>query len=558
MRSTRRVRLFVVLLTVGLLEGVLAIAAPGLATATGIPKASWSSCFRDFGPTFQCTTVHVPLDYDGPNRGTISIAMVRLPAGDRAHRIGSLFINPGGPGGSGVDFALSAPFLFTQEVRDRFDIVGFDPRGIYRSTAFRCFGTPRQWSPIFTPFAFPITDAEEEQWAAGEHYLDAACAQRGGSIGSHMATADVARDLDRLRQAVGDQKLTYYGVSYGSYLGQTYANLFPNNFRALVIDGVLDPIAWSTGAPGEADIPFSVRLHSATAMQEELGEFFRLCDAGGSNCPIAPNSAARYAALANQLKAGPILILNPDTGQLEPFIYQDLIVNTLFAMYDSHSWPDLANFLAYIESQAGAATLGRALARLQQSVGLIPKRGFPHYPNFPESFPAVACADSVNPGSYADWSAAADAEDSTGYFGRIWTWVSSICADWPKTDPDRYMGPWNHGTAAPVLIVGNLFDGVTRYQGAQTAHALLPNSALLTVHGWAHTSLFLSACADQAIAAYLLSVTTPAPGTVCEQDFIPFAEPAAAAARATSTARATAGAILRAQTIPVRLIPRSH
>ena len=562
MKSVSRARFVVVLVIAALLEGLVAVAAPAALAAPSVAKAHWNPCFRTIGPTFQCATVQVPIDYNGPNRGAISIAMVRLPATDPAHRIGSLFINPGGPGGSGVDFALFAgPFLFTPEVRARFDIVGFDPRGIYRSTSFRCFGTQKQWARIFTPFSFPITDAEQAQWEAGEHYLDAACAQRGGSIGSHMATADVARDLDRLRQAVGDQKLTYYGVSYGSYLGQTYANMFPNNFRALVIDGVLDPIAWSTGAPGEGNLPFSVRLGSAIAMQAELGEFFRLCDAGGSNCPLAPNSAARYAALADELKAGPIQILNPDTGQLEPLIYQDLIVNTLVAMYDSHTWPDLANVLAYIESQASPATLGRALAKLQRSAGFIAKRGFPHYPNFPEGFPAVACADSVNPGNYADWSAAADQQDATGYFGRIWTWVSSICADWPKADPDRYLGPFNHATGAPVLVVGNQFDGVTPYGGALTAHALLPNSALLTVHGWAHTSLFLSACADGAIGAYLVGVATPAPGTVCEQDFVPFADPAStAAAKATagSAARIAVGAFVRSRTVPAVLGVNRH
>src|SRR3954462_1789550 len=190
---------------------VAALAWPGLAAgrAEAAPgTVAWSKCHADLGP-FECGTVRVPLDYRQPNAAKLSIALVRLPATDPARRIGSLILNPGGPGGSGVDFTLFAgPALFTPQVRARFDLVGFDPRGVLRSSAVRCFGTPKQWEPFFTPFAFPITAAEEATRITSDRYLTAACAQRGGSIVEHMATANVARDLDVLRQAVGDQRLT--------------------------------------------------------------------------------------------------------------------------------------------------------------------------------------------------------------------------------------------------------------------------------------------------------------------------------------------------------------
>ena len=187
----------------------------------------------------------------------------------------------GRPGGSGVDFTLFAgPFLFTDEVRARFDLVGFDPRGIIRSSAFRCFGNDKQWDPYFTPFAFPSNAQEEAVWIAADHYLDDACARRGGRIGEHMSTANVARDLDVLRQAVGDDMLTYAGYSYGSFLGTTYANMFPGKVRALVVDGVLDPIAWTSGRRGTSGLPFSTRLRSDAGAMATLTEFFRLCDAG--------------------------------------------------------------------------------------------------------------------------------------------------------------------------------------------------------------------------------------------------------------------------------------
>lgn len=512
---------------------------PSVAAPSG--KTNWSPCFRFAGP-FECAMVGVPLDYDEPGGAQISIAMVRLPAAEPDKRLGSLFINPGGPGGSGVDFAVfAAPSLFTQDVRDRFDIVGFDPRGILRSDPLRCFGTPRQWDPYFTDFAFPLTSVEVEQWIAGDRYLDGACERRGGAILDHMSTANVARDLDRLRQAVGDDELTYYGVSYGSMLGQTYANLFPDKFRALVIDGVLDPIAWTTGASGQQDLPFSTRLRSDQGAQDTLNEFFRLCHAGGDACPLAGGAGAeaRYAALADMLRTAPILIEDPSTGETFEYNYSFLIADTLGAMYNSFAWPGLALFLASLEEQASPAALGkelaalrgtRALARTSEELsrtagGYVTKRGFPRYPNFIEGFPAVACADSDNPDSYQAWvDAGAAADAAFGYFGRIWTWASSICAEWPGVDEDRYTGPFDTETDEPVLVVGARWDPATRYEGALIADALLPNSALLTVNSWGHTSLFTSACADAHIAAYLISQALPAVGTECNQDQVPWVD----------------------------------
>jgi pimeloyl-ACP methyl ester carboxylesterase len=485
-------------------------------------KIAWSKCSGQF----QCGTLQVPLDYDQPNGTTISLAVVKLPASDPAHRIGSLLLNPGGPGGSGVDYALFAgPYLYTPEVRARFDLVGFDPRGIARSTALRCFGSIEQSVSAFPAVPFPTTRDELSEWMAADGQLVDACDQRGGRLADHMATADVARDMDSLRAALGDSKLTYAGVSYGSYLGVTYANLFPDRVRALVVDGVLDPIAWSTGRGGEAStLPFSTRLHSDVGAQATLNEFFRLCDAGASRCAFSGGAAARYAALAQRLRQRPVTVTFAD-GTSDVLGYSDLIGYSLGALYDSSSWPDFAALLADIEHQASGQQIGARAQRFRGSGLYLPKRGFPRYLNFAESFAPVACADSDNPSSYeAWWNAGIAADAANGYFGRLWTWASGICASWDRTDADRYMGPFNARTSHPVLVVGNQFDPATPYHGAVTVASLLPSSALLTVHGWGHTSLFLSACADQAITRYLVDVTTPPRGTVCEQDVVPFSE----------------------------------
>ena len=275
-----------------------------------------------------------------------------------------------------------------------------------------------------------------------------------------MSTANVARDMDRLRQAVGDQKLTYYGVSYGTMLGQTYANMFPDNFRALVIDGVLDPIAWTTGAPGEQDLPFSTRLRSDVGAQDTLAEFFRLCDEGGDACPLASGAgaAARYAALADKLRAGPIpsrtrrpVRSSTTTTRSSSATPSGRCTTRSAGPISRCSWPSSSR-------RRAPATLGRALSAVRgtsalarssnelsrTATGYVTKRGFPHYPNFIEGFPGVACADSDNPASYDAWVAAGAAADAAhGYFGRIWTWASAICAEWPGADTDRYTGPFD-------------------------------------------------------------------------------------------------------------------
>jgi pimeloyl-ACP methyl ester carboxylesterase len=471
-------------------------------------KVKWKPCYTDIGP-FECDTVAVPLDYDTPGE-TIRIALARLPATDPSQRIGSIFLNPGGPGGSGIDFLVGAgPFLFSDEVRAKFDLVGFDPRGILQSTPLRCFKSPDQWEPYFTPFTFPMTPEEEAIWITADRYLTGACEARAGQIAEHMSTANVARDLEVLREAVGDEKLTYAGYSYGSFLGTTYANMFPDKVRAVVVDGVLDPIAWTTGAPGQSDLPFSTRLRSDAGAMATLNEFFRLCDAG--DCPFGDGDAAgAYADLVAAVKADPSVI-----------DYSNLIAFTLGAMYDSFGWEDFAADLAALEDAvAGGSVLRVSTERFRPLYGV--KRGRVPYPNFVEGFPGVACTDSDNPDSYSAWSTAgARADAKYGYFGRIWTWTSSICAEWPFADADRYMGPFTKQTAKPVLVVGTRYDPATRYEGARKVHDLLPNSRLLTVEGWGHTSLFLSSCADAIVSTYLLTSTAPKRST-CTQDFTPF------------------------------------
>ena len=510
----------VALTVLALTAAVLLATVPSPARAAApTQQIRWSPCE---GRSFECATLPVPLDYDNPEGPRILLSLIWLPATNPEGRIGALLMNPGGPGGSGVDLVRGIAEFLPPVLRARFDVVGFDPRGIARSTPLRCFGTPKQWDPAFWA-DLPLTLADVAIVAAADRYLADACDQRAGSVIDHMSTADVARDMDLIRAALGDEQLNYLGYSYGSMLGTTYANLFPDRVRAFIIDGVLDPIAWTTGAAGERDLPFSTRLRSDAGAQATLDEFFRLCDEAGPDCGFTGYSAQRFAALRAKLLEGPIMV--ELDGETFPFSYSDLVFSTLGALYNPFSWPFHAQFLAAIEANASSEALGARLADLRTSLGYVNKRGFPRYPNFVEGFPGVACSDSDNPDTHADWFVAAEAAEAQfGYFGRAWTWLSSICAVWPGVAEDRYVGPWSSVTANPVLIVGNFFDPATRYEGAVTVAGLLPNSRLLSYAGWGHTVVGgVSSCIDSAALAYLLALVLPAEGTVCQPEFTPFA-----------------------------------
>ena len=230
MRRNLPVRLIAAWGALALSLGVAGLAAPGAAQAAA-PALTWGPCQEEdpegLPERLVCATLSVPVDWSKPKGQKFDLALAKLPAAVPGQRIGSLFVNPGGPGGSGVGMVYGAEETFSAELINRFDIVSFDPRGLAGSTALRCYDTAEQARADRAPFLYPETPAEENVWRQADDKLSAACARRGGPVLGHMSSADVARDLDRLRIRLGDRKLTYLGYSYGSLLGQTYANLFP-------------------------------------------------------------------------------------------------------------------------------------------------------------------------------------------------------------------------------------------------------------------------------------------------------------------------------------------
>jgi hypothetical protein len=301
----------------------------------------------------------------------------------------------------------------------------------------------------------------------------------------------------------------------------------------MVIDGVVDPIAWTTGYGDEGStMPLGTRLGSDVGAQATLDEFFRLCDVAGPSCAFAGNSHKRFASLAGRLREHPIVITDPAPGQPETFSYQDLIMTTLGVLFDPALWPIGGVFFAEIEALASTASVGHTLDAIRTLSGHAAANQEP-YANDVEGLPGVACSDSANPRTLVAWQrAAAAAEHRQVYFGRRWAWKVGACLSWPTSaGEDRYQGPWNAWTSGPVLVVGNYFDPATPYSGAVTVSKLLPNSRLLSYAGWGHTA-FLNAgnvCVDNHIARYLINAQVPPTGTVCQPDRSPFAPPEASA-----------------------------
>jgi pimeloyl-ACP methyl ester carboxylesterase len=496
---------------IAMAAAMVSVPAATAAPAAGppVPKLNWQPCGDQF-PGFECTVAAVPLDYDQPRGATTNLALARKPATDKAHRIGSLFINPGGPGGSGFNFALGFGNRLSADLNGRFDIVGFDPRGIGRSDPLHCFASGDDENAFFNGLpVFPYQRAQERPYFNQLRSLPNECFARDATIARHMSTADVARDLDLLRQAVGDKKISYLGFSYGTFIGNTYANLFPNNIRALVIDGVLDPRLWSSGWQILSD-------RTNTAL--EFNDMLKQCDAAGPACAFASKegSAARWEKLASTIHDHPL-----DLGGGNLYTYDMLINDAVGAMYQPEGWGGPDGFGAFLDQLADAAVGNNVAAKSLRR----PATREADYPNGFDAYNGNVCADTEFPAEFGAYSAIGKFAEAGSRFGPLWWWGNAACANWP-VNADRYTGPWRTRTSAPVLVVGNFFDGVTSYAGAQASNRLLEGSRLLSYAGWGHTAYGRSACVTAHVDSYLLAGTLPAVGTVCPANPNPFLTPA--------------------------------
>ncbi|APU15819.1 MULTISPECIES: alpha/beta hydrolase [Actinoalloteichus] len=500
-----------------------AVTGPAVLGTNGapVPELDWGPCPDDAGPAeYQCATASVPLSYQDPHGEQIEIAVGRLPAADQQNRIGSLFFNPGGPGGSG-----RIPPVLSAELHERFDLVGFDPRGVQDSTPLRCFDDAGEAADSFG-LLFPTTEEEERRVIEATRTGTDACAAKAGPVLNHMSTANVARDLDLLRAAVGDEQLTFHGFSYGTHLGAVYANLFPDRVRAMTLDGGLDPVQWTTGeTPADADVPYTTRIGSAAGSQRALESFLGFC-AQDERCAFREpgvDLGEKYDRVLDAARSAPIEVPDQD-GSVMEWSYPLVVGVVGSALYDARSSMFLGEYLQSLaEAIDGTGPRGEAVLTTVDAVAAMrDQQGY----QGPEQNFGVACLDSDNPADPARWAeAAAQADRETPSFGSMWTYESLPCATWPGVDEDRYHGPWDRPTANPVLVLGNrLGDPATPYDGGRNLADLLGDGHLLSLDSFGHGAfgLQLSACVDAAVHAYYLDGELPADGTVCEPDRTPF------------------------------------
>ena len=501
-KQTRSIRILHVFVLALVSLSAILLTPSRASAAVPVPKLSWKSCQKDF----QCATARVPLDYSHPRERTIHLAVIRHRATDPAHRIGTLFFNPGGPGGSGVAALPGFLSLFPAAVRARFDITSWDPRGVGASTAVTCFASARDANRFLDGMvigsSFPVGNAEIASWIRRYRAFGHRCERRSGGLLRHVSTADTARDLDVLRQAVGDRRLSYYGFSYGAFLGATYANLFPGRVRAMVLDSNLEPRAYVSPqitANGGRFLTTELRERSDLSAARTLNAFLDLCGADTAHCAFSAGgpgaTRAKYAALLQRLQ-------RPQQGAKVTYAQEVSTVGRYLGT--EAAWPSLATLLQRLW-MTGNAKLPTVPPK--QLAGLS----------------AILCSESPNPGAAASRSLVGFAFRRSGPLGVSKLWQTLPCASWPATAADLYAGPWDRRTANPVLVTNNTIDPNTPYRGAVAMARELARARLLTVDGYGHGVLVnQSACATRYISHYLIKKTLPPKGAQCKQDQEPF------------------------------------
>jgi pimeloyl-ACP methyl ester carboxylesterase len=471
------------------------------------PKVNWAPC----GPQLECASVPVPLDWAHPSGPTITLSVLRHLASHPEQRIGSLFLAPSGPGDSGVAEITNRGAALDAMTQGRFDIVGWDIRGSWGSAPVRCFADASERASFWQGLPVPTTRQEERRYLAKTVELAQRCGARNGALLAHIATADTARDLDYLRRLVGDRQLTVFGESFGTLIGQTYANLFPRRVRAMALDGLEDPVASAAGmeailASGLADTDRVFR------------QFLALCQAAGPDrCALAGHGepvAARVARLLARLRHAPLPA--PSTVPPGELTYgETLTVLKLAVLADPSVWP-LAAAALEEAAEGDGSTIKAAAESFTSDEFRVGAQ---------EQSAALICADSPARQPASAWPRVVDRLEAVSRIGGpVVGWlVGAPCASWPTPSADRYTGPWNATTRNPILVIGTRFDPTTPLRNARLAARRLGNAVLLVHDGYGHlTRRDPSTCITQALGSYLVNLTTPPSGTICPADRLPF------------------------------------
>jgi pimeloyl-ACP methyl ester carboxylesterase len=467
--------------------------APTAIAGYDAQKLGWRSC----GDGFQCARLLVPFDYQQPAWRRFSLPVIRLPASDPARRTGSLVINPGGPGASGLGYARQARTVVSAAVRARFDVVGFDPRGVGGSLpSVRCLTGP-QFDRYFATSDNPVSRAQLAEVVTQAKLFASECERRSGALLPYVGTRNAARDMDVLRAALGDAKLTYLGKSYGTYLGAWYAQLFPSHVRALVLDGAVNP-------GGSA---FSMNVVQAQGFEIALRSFTADC-VRRPGCPLGNGTVSTGIARLDRLL---------DQAASRPLVSQVARQSANGAMLLSGVASALYNkaFWVYLRAGLARAFAGNGTVLVELADALIERGRDGRYSNLTDANMAVNCVDRPWPRSLRTWrSAAAAAARAAPQFGAANMWGSLPCAYWPV----RAAAPRSLRAAGapPILVVGTTRDPATPFRWAQALAQDLASGVLLGWNGDGHTAYLMgSTCVDTAVDRYLISLAAPRDGAVC-------------------------------------------
>jgi pimeloyl-ACP methyl ester carboxylesterase len=456
---------------------------------------------------FLCATVTAPLDYRDPSGTKIKLAVVEHRATGPKRR-GVIFVNPGGPGLPGTEAIPAELSFFPKRLLRDYDIVSWDPRGVGQSTAVQCFANQAAENAFLGQYvAFPIGRAQQRAYVAKWRDFGQVCAARDGALLKYLSTANTARDLNLLRQALGQARLDYLGLSYGTLLGATYANLFSRRVGRMVLDGNVAPKALGS----------SLSVGVATAVAKDFDAFLRLCGqhstqgcAFSAGSPVA--TRVKWDALLARAKRTPIKV----GGTTYTYV---AILNLVSgdAIDSVSAWPALAEAL----QQGWVASSPKASPPAATAPAVTATRTQRYAGN--EQHFAILCADSPGPPASAYPRLQRLLLRSGGVVGLPDLWGEEPCATWPVQQVGSYHGPWNAPTK-PILVINNTRDAATPLRNAIAMTHDLAGARLLAVNGYGHTAfLNPSTCADNYMTSYFLTGALPARGTVCRQNLAPFA-----------------------------------
>jgi pimeloyl-ACP methyl ester carboxylesterase len=455
----------------------------------------WDNCKDD--KKFQCAEIQVPVDYQNPGDASLTLALKKLPAKQSSNKVGSLLINPGGPGGSGTDYVTYAEDAFGKRLMDSFDIIGFDPRGVALSTPLDCL-TDKEVDEFIAFDGTPDTDQELKDSLQLSINLAKGCEAIENNLIAHVGTQEAARDMDIIRELVGDEKLNFLGASYGTYLGGMYAELFPEKVGRLVLDGAVDPSL--SGVEQSFD--------QAVGLDTALRRFVEDCPKY-DDCPLTQTGAGGIKEIRDfldSLDAKPLKTEDP-----ERVLTQAMGVYAVAGFLYSDEW------WSYMRQSLATAFKGDG-TDLLVIVDLFNERkdDGTFATNATEAIYAINCFDE--PSNATEEQVRGFAKTwikDAPVFGDYLAWGNLACSIWPVKDPNPINKFVAQG-AAPIVVVGTKYDPATPYKWAIGLSFQLSSSVLLTYEGDGHTAYMRgSECIDKEIENYLVDGIVPAKNIVC-------------------------------------------